>query len=35
VFPGVAGALCLLLFALTAQVLPMSTIGILLVRSVS
>jgi membrane-bound serine protease (ClpP class) len=31
VFPGVAGALCLLLFALTAQVLPMSTIGILLV----
>jgi membrane-bound serine protease (ClpP class) len=31
VFPGVVGALCLLLFALTAQVLPMSTIGILLV----
>lgn len=31
VFPGVAGALCLLLFALTAQVLPMSTIGVLLV----
>jgi len=31
VFPGVVGALCLLLFALTAQVLPMSTIGVLLV----
>jgi membrane-bound serine protease (ClpP class) len=31
VFPGVAGVLCLLLFALTAQVLPMSTIGVLLV----
>jgi len=31
VFPGVVGALCLLLFALTAQALPMSTIGVLLV----
>jgi membrane-bound serine protease (ClpP class) len=31
VFPGVAGALCLLLFALSAQVLPISTIGVLLI----
>ena len=31
VFPGVAGALCLLLFALSAQMLPISTIGILLI----
>jgi membrane-bound serine protease (ClpP class) len=31
VFPGVAGALCLLLFALSARVLPISTIGILLI----
>ena len=31
VFPGVAGALCLLLFALAAQVLPISTIGVLLI----
>ena len=31
VFPGVAGALCLLLFALSAQVLPISTVGILLI----
>jgi membrane-bound serine protease (ClpP class) len=31
VFPGVVGALCLLLFALSAQVLPISTIGVLLI----
>lgn len=31
VFPGVAGALCLLLFAISAQVLPISTIGVLLI----
>jgi len=31
IFPGVAGALCLLLFALSAQVLPISTIGVLLI----
>jgi membrane-bound serine protease (ClpP class) len=31
VFPGVAGALCLLLFFLSAQVLPISAIGVLLV----
>ena len=31
VFPGVAGALCLLLFGLSAQMLPISTIGILLI----
>lgn len=31
VFPGVVGALCLLLFALTARVLPISAIGILLI----
>ena len=31
VFPGVAGALCLLLFAIAAQALPISTIGILLI----
>jgi membrane-bound serine protease (ClpP class) len=31
VFPGVVGALCLLLFALSAQALPISAIGILLV----
>jgi membrane-bound serine protease (ClpP class) len=31
VFPGVAGALCLLLFALAAQALPISTIGVLLI----
>jgi membrane-bound serine protease (ClpP class) len=30
-FPGVAGALCLLLFALASQVLPVSLIGILLI----
>ena len=30
-FPGVAGALCLLLFAISAQVLPISTIGVLLI----
>jgi membrane-bound serine protease (ClpP class) len=31
VFPGVVGALCLLLFALSAKALPISAIGILLV----
>jgi membrane-bound serine protease (ClpP class) len=31
VLPGVAGALCLLLFALAAQVLPISAAGVLLV----
>ncbi len=31
VFPGVVGALALLLFAITAQVLPVSTIGMLLI----
>jgi membrane-bound serine protease (ClpP class) len=31
VFPGVVGALCLLLFALTFKALPISTIGILLI----
>jgi membrane-bound serine protease (ClpP class) len=31
VFPGVVGALCLLLFALAAQALPISAIGILLI----
>jgi membrane-bound serine protease (ClpP class) len=31
VFPGVAGALCLLLFFFSAQVLPVSSIGILLI----
>jgi membrane-bound serine protease (ClpP class) len=31
VFPGVAGALCLLLFFLSAQVLPISAIGVLLI----
>jgi membrane-bound serine protease (ClpP class) len=31
VFPGVAGALCLLLFALAAQALPISAIGVLLI----
>lgn len=31
VFPGVVGALCLLLFALSAQVLPVSTVGVLLI----
>ena len=31
VFPGVVGALCLLLFALSAQVLPVSAIGVLLI----
>lgn len=31
VFPGVVGALCLLLFALAAQALPVSTIGVLLI----
>lgn len=31
VFPGVAGALCLVLFAMSAQVLPISTVGILLI----
>ena len=31
VFPGVVGALCLLLFAISAQVLPVSTIGVLLI----
>ncbi|HXV75045.1 MAG TPA: nodulation protein NfeD [Candidatus Polarisedimenticolaceae bacterium] len=31
VFPGVVGALCLLLFALSARVLPISTIGVLLI----
>src|SRR4029079_8161936 len=30
-FPGVAGALCLLLFALTSQVLPISLVGLLLI----
>jgi len=31
VLPGVVGALCLLLFALTAQALPISAIGVLLI----
>jgi membrane-bound serine protease (ClpP class) len=31
VFPGVAGALCLLLFAIAAQALPLSYVGILLI----
>jgi membrane-bound serine protease (ClpP class) len=31
VFPGVVGALCLLLFALTAQALPISAVGVLLI----
>jgi membrane-bound serine protease (ClpP class) len=31
VFPGVAGALCLLLFAIASQSLPVSAIGILLI----
>ena len=31
VLPGVVGALALLLFALTAQVLPVSTVGVLLI----
>jgi len=31
ILPGVVGALCLLLFAITAQVLPVSAIGILLI----
>jgi membrane-bound serine protease (ClpP class) len=31
ILPGVVGAICLLLFALTAQVLPVSAIGVLLV----
>ena len=31
VFPGVVGALCLLMFALAAQALPVSAVGILLV----
>lgn len=31
VFPGVVGALCLLLFALSAKALPISAIGILLI----
>lgn len=31
VFPGVAGALCLLLFAFAAQALPISAVGILLI----
>ena len=31
VFPGVLGALCLILFAITAQVLPVSSVGILLI----
>jgi membrane-bound serine protease (ClpP class) len=31
VFPGVVGALCLLLFALSAQALPISAIGVLLI----
>lgn len=31
VLPGVVGALCLLLFALTASVLPVSTVGVLLI----
>ena len=31
VFPGVVGALCLLLFGLAAQALPVSTIGLLLI----
>jgi len=31
VFPGVFGALCLLLFALSAQALPISAIGVLLI----
>ncbi len=31
IFPGVVGALCLLLFAISAQILPISAIGILLI----
>ena len=31
VFPGVVGALCLLLFALSAKALPISAIGVLLI----
>jgi membrane-bound serine protease (ClpP class) len=31
ILPGVVGALCLLLFALSAQVLPISAIGVLLI----
>jgi membrane-bound serine protease (ClpP class) len=31
IFPAVAGALCLLLFAVSAQVLPISAIGVLLI----
>ena len=31
VFPGVAGAMCLVLFFLSAQVLPISTIAVLLI----
>ena len=31
IFPGVVGALCLLLFVLTAQALPISTVGVLLI----
>jgi len=31
IFPGVAGALCLVLFALSAQVLPVSAVGVLLI----
>ncbi len=31
VFPGVAGALCLLLFAIASQALPVSAIGVLLI----
>jgi membrane-bound serine protease (ClpP class) len=31
VFPGVAGALCLLLFAIASQALPISAIGLLLI----
>ena len=31
IFPGVVGALCLLLFAISAQVLPVSSIGVLLI----
>ena len=31
VFPGVVGALCLLLFALTAQALPISAVAVLLI----
>jgi len=31
IFPGVAGALCLLLFVLSAQILPVSAAGVLLI----